>query len=73
MYQSTSLPCVWNKGTKRTKNPQANKLYEWDPLPEKYRNVVSNEVHHEFVKDLQRYSGSNNELSMWETLLTIFI
>ena len=52
---STSLPCVWNKGKIRTKNHQdlhkilhksnkgkdANKLHEWDPRPEKYRNVVS--------------------------------
>ena len=74
---STSLHCLWNKRKKRTKNPQAphksnkrkdeNKLYEWDPRPENYRNVLS-ELYNEFVKDFQNHSGCNNELSMWETL-----
>ena len=81
---STSLPCQWNKGKKRTKTPKTlheatyksiqkrpNILYNWDPRPEKYRKNIDDNVTNEFVINLQKYSAEHNELSMWETLLFI--
>jgi hypothetical protein len=76
---STSLPCSWNKGKKREKNPQAlhnavystqkqdpSKVYKWDPRPLSYRGVDTN-LMNEFITSIE--SPGPNPSSMWETLL----
>ena len=80
---STSLPCSWNQGKKRKKNPipvqearyesskrgDPSKLYGWDPRPIRYRKA-SNILMNNFVRDMQ---GINNKgtPSMWETVLKV--
>lgn len=77
---STSLPCTWNLGKKRKKDPKplhmalynstnrrsSSKMYSWDPRPEKYRDIDMTCANN-FVRDMQL--ASNSEPSMWETIL----
>ena len=81
---STSLPCTWNKGKKRKKNPNPlhmvtyksskrknpSKLYNWDPRPKEYQKKVDIDQVSNFVKHLQSISQCRG-LSMWETVLKI--
>ena len=82
----TSYPCQWNKGKKRTKNPQklhlaeygssskrqkSDELYKWDPRPEEFRGNIDVSVVSRFVVQLQAASSSTDRLSMWETLLKV--
>ena len=82
---STSKACVWNRGKKRSKDPNPihqtsysskkqnpGRIYEWDPRP-KYlqkETICSKELNN-FIKDLQKISSNTNEESMWETSLQI--
>ena len=79
----TSNPCQWNKGKKRTKNPQklhqaeysssskrqrSDELYKWDPRPEECRDNIDVSTASRFVVQLQAASLSTDRLSMSETL-----
>ncbi|KAJ7369718.1 hypothetical protein OS493_037000 [Desmophyllum pertusum] len=82
---STSQPCKWNKGKKRTKDPKAlhkssyksskksssSAMYNWDPRPVEFQNKVDQDGVHTFHRNLQAYSATQGTLSMWETLLQI--
>ena len=63
---STSLPCEWNKGQKRKKNPKPlheaeydstkrknTNLYNWDPRESKYQNKINLAAVSKFVLNLQ--------------------
>ena len=79
---STSKSQTWGKGKKREKEPKKlheaeyssrsskrkppSELYNFDPRPEKMRNVSSQSVRN-FVVSMQ----SDPKLSMWESLLPI--
>ena len=78
---STSLPCSWNQGKKRKKNPKPGheakydsakrdpgKLYDWDPRPLKYRSA-NKELTNNFVLKLQEIN--KGQPYMWETLLRV--
>lgn len=81
---STSKPCSWNKGKKRTKEPKAlhksfypskkskpSELYDWDPRPVSFRQKVNQTEVNDFVRNLETYSSTTGTLSMWETILQI--
>ena len=82
----TSNSCQWNKGKKRTKNPQKlhqaeyssyskrqrpDELYKWDPRPEEFRGNVDVSAVSRFAVQLQAASSSTDRLSMWENLLKV--
>lgn len=83
--QSTSKACVWNRGKKRAKNPNAvhetnyksrkvmdGRVYNWDPRPKELRREVTSQEINKFIIDLQSASVAINEgESMWETSLRI--
>ena len=75
----TSNPCQWNKGKKRTKNPQnlypaeynssskkqkSDELYKWDPRPEEFRGNVDVSAVSRFAVELQAAPSSTDRLSM---------
>ena len=78
----TSLPCRWNVGSKRTKNPQdvhkatypskkkppQNDTMTFDPRPANSRKVTASQVN-VFQKDLQLANMATGRTSMWETVL----
>ncbi|XP_025111588.1 uncharacterized protein LOC112574606 [Pomacea canaliculata] len=81
---STSQPCVWNRGKKRSKNPKPlheaeykskkfadGRVYKWDPRPKEHRGSLTNRQINDFIIDLQNISASTQEESMWETSLRI--
>lgn len=78
----TSLPCVWNKGKKRDKNPQKlheavysglkrkpSKMYEFDPRLPQNRGINIADTN-AFLVSLQEDSQGGTP-SMWETLLEL--
>ena len=82
----TSKPCQWNKGRRRTKNPQklhqteysssskrqrSDGLYKWDPRPEEFWGRVDVSAVSRFLVQLQAASSSTDRLSLWETLLKV--
>ena len=78
----TSLPCRWNVGSKRTKNPQdvhkatypskrkspQNDTMTFDPRPANAREVTSSQVN-VFLKYLQVANMDVGRTSMWETVM----
>ncbi|EDO32957.1 predicted protein [Nematostella vectensis] len=81
----TSTDCSWNKGKKRTKNPQRLSLAKYPtkkkqekisaidfaPRPLEYRSVKKKNINN-FVTNLQMVSSKTHEsLFMWETQLKI--
>ena len=75
---STSLPCVWNKGQKRKKDPKAlhlatyssskkkNEVYNFDPRNPEYRKHTT-QLANEFISSLRSVS---NKKTMWEDIIT---
>ena len=78
----TSLPCLWNVGSKRTKNPQdvqkatypskrkppQTDTMTFDPRAVNARKVTGGQVN-TFLKDLQVANMDVGRTSMWETVL----
>ena len=73
----TSNPCQWNKGKKRTKNPQklhqpeysssskrqrSDELYKRNPRPEEFRGNVDVSAVSRFVVQLQAASSSTDKI-----------
>lgn len=84
--QSTSKPCVWNRGKKRAKNPntvhetnyksrklRCGRVYHWDPRPKEHRGEVTSQEINKFIIDLQSASVAIDEGSMWGDLTKDFL
>ena len=85
--QSTSTPCVWNRGKKRAKNPntvhetnyksrklRGGRVYHWDPRPKEHRGEVTSQEINKFIIDLQSASVAiNDRESMWGDLTKDFL
>lgn len=78
----TSLPCVWNKGKKRDKNPQKlhkalystlkrnpTKLYDFDPRLPQHRGINVEDTNAFLVSSQGEFR--EGAPSMWETLLEV--
>ncbi|MEO0685992.1 MAG: hypothetical protein AAFY76_13365 [Cyanobacteria bacterium J06649_11] len=77
---STSQPCTWNKGKKRSKTPKPlhaaeyssskrkppSEVYNWDPRPDNQRSVDDADLR-TFITSLQ----SDTEPTMWQSLLKV--
>ena len=80
----TSLPCRWNVGSKRTKNPQdvhkatypskrkppQNDMMTFDPRPANDRELTASQVN-VFLKDLQVANMDSGRTRMWGTVMEL--